>query len=25
VQSRDAHFEAAGRAMFNGDPDGVFL
>jgi alkylation response protein AidB-like acyl-CoA dehydrogenase len=25
IQSRDAHFEAVGRAMFNGDPDGVFL
>jgi indole-3-acetate monooxygenase len=25
IQSRDAHFEAVGRVMFNGDPDGVFL
>ena len=25
IQSREAHFEAVGRAMFNGDPDGVFL
>ncbi len=25
IQSRDAHFEAVGRLMFNGDPDGVFL
>jgi alkylation response protein AidB-like acyl-CoA dehydrogenase len=25
IQSRDSHFEAVGRAMFNGDPDGVFL
>ena len=25
IQARDAHFEAVGRAMFNGDPDGVFL
>lgn len=25
IQSRELHFEAAGRAMFNGDPDGVFL
>jgi alkylation response protein AidB-like acyl-CoA dehydrogenase len=25
TQSREAHFEAVGRAMFNGDPDGVFL
>jgi alkylation response protein AidB-like acyl-CoA dehydrogenase len=25
VQSRDAHFEAVGRVMFNGDPDGLFL
>lgn len=25
IQSRDAHFEAVGRAMFNGDPDGLFL
>lgn len=25
IQSREAHFEAVGRAMFNGDPEGVFL
>lgn len=25
IQSRDAHFEAVGRLMFHGDPDGVFL
>jgi alkylation response protein AidB-like acyl-CoA dehydrogenase len=25
VQSREAHFEAVGRAMFHGDPDGLFL
>lgn len=25
IQSRESHFEAAGRAMFNGDPAGVFL
>ena len=25
IQSRDSHFEAVGRAMFNGDPDGLFL
>jgi len=25
IQSRDSHFEAVGRAMFNGDPEGVFL
>jgi alkylation response protein AidB-like acyl-CoA dehydrogenase len=25
IQSREAHFEAVGRVMFNGDPDGVFL
>jgi alkylation response protein AidB-like acyl-CoA dehydrogenase len=25
VQSRDAHFESVGRAMFHGDPDGMFL
>jgi hypothetical protein len=25
IQSRDAHFEAVGRAMFNGDPAGTFL
>jgi indole-3-acetate monooxygenase len=25
IQSRDAHFEAVGRVLFNGDPDGVFL
>jgi alkylation response protein AidB-like acyl-CoA dehydrogenase len=25
IQSRDSHFEAVGRVMFNGDPDGVFL
>lgn len=25
IQSRDAHFEAVGRVMFNGDPDGLFL
>jgi alkylation response protein AidB-like acyl-CoA dehydrogenase len=25
IQSRDAHFEAVGRIMFNGDPDGSFL
>ena len=25
IQSRGAHFEAVGRVMFNGDPDGTFL
>ncbi len=25
IQSRDAHFEAVGAVMFNGDPDGLFL
>lgn len=25
IQSRDAHFEAVGRIMFHGDPDGLFL
>jgi alkylation response protein AidB-like acyl-CoA dehydrogenase len=25
IQSREAHFEAVGRVLFNGDPDGVFL
>jgi len=25
IQSRDSHFEAVGKAMFNGDPDGLFL
>ena len=25
IQSRDSHFEAVGRAMFNGDPDELFL
>jgi alkylation response protein AidB-like acyl-CoA dehydrogenase len=25
IQSREAHFEAVGKVMFNGDPDGVFL
>jgi alkylation response protein AidB-like acyl-CoA dehydrogenase len=25
TQSREAHFEAVGRVMFHGDPDGVFL
>jgi alkylation response protein AidB-like acyl-CoA dehydrogenase len=25
IQSRDSHFEAVGRAMFNGDPNGLFL
>jgi alkylation response protein AidB-like acyl-CoA dehydrogenase len=25
IQSRDAHFEAVGRVMYNGDPDGTFL
>jgi alkylation response protein AidB-like acyl-CoA dehydrogenase len=25
IQSRDSHFEAVGRVMFNGDPDGLFL
>lgn len=25
IQSRDAHFEAVGRVMFNGDPEGLFL
>jgi alkylation response protein AidB-like acyl-CoA dehydrogenase len=25
IQSRDAHFEAVGRILFNGDPDGTFL
>jgi alkylation response protein AidB-like acyl-CoA dehydrogenase len=25
IQSRDAHFEAVGRVMFHGDPDGLFV
>jgi len=25
IQSRDAHFEAVGRIMFHGDPDGTFM
>jgi len=25
IQSRDAHFEAVGRVIFHGDPDGLFL
>jgi indole-3-acetate monooxygenase len=25
IQSRDSHFEAVGRVIFNGDPDGLFL
>jgi indole-3-acetate monooxygenase len=25
IQSRDSHFEAVGRVMFNDDPDGLFL
>ena len=25
IQSRDAHFEAVGSVMFNGDPEGLFL
>ncbi len=25
IQSRDSHFEAVGRVLFNGDPDGLFL
>jgi alkylation response protein AidB-like acyl-CoA dehydrogenase len=25
IQSREAHFEAVGRVMFKGDPDGLFL
>ena len=25
IQSRDAHFEAVGKVMFNGDPEGLFL
>jgi alkylation response protein AidB-like acyl-CoA dehydrogenase len=25
IQSRDSHFEAVGRVLFNGDPDGTFL
>jgi indole-3-acetate monooxygenase len=25
IQSRDSHFEAVGRIMFHGDPDGLFL
>ncbi len=25
IQARESHFEAVGRAIFNGDPDGVFL
>ena len=25
IQSRDSHFEAVGRVMFNGDPEQVFL
>jgi alkylation response protein AidB-like acyl-CoA dehydrogenase len=25
IQSRDSHFEAVGKVMFNGDPEGLFL
>lgn len=25
IQSRESHFEAVGRVLFNGDPDGLFL
>lgn len=25
IQSRDAHFQAVGRVLFNGDPDGTFM
>ena len=25
IQSREAHYEAIGRVMFNGDPDGTFV
>ena len=25
IQSRDAHFEAVGRVLFHGDPDGTFM
>ncbi|OJW19151.1 MAG: hypothetical protein BGO51_27355 [Rhodospirillales bacterium 69-11] len=25
IQSRDSHFEAVGRVLFHGDPDGTFL
>jgi len=25
IQSREAHFEAVGRIMFNGDPDGTYM
>ena len=25
IQSREAHFEAVGRVMLNGDPDGTFM
>jgi alkylation response protein AidB-like acyl-CoA dehydrogenase len=25
IQSRDSHFEAVGRVLFNGDPDGSFM
>jgi len=25
IQSRDAHFEIAGRILLNGDPDGTYL
>ena len=25
IQSRDAHFEAVGKIMFHGDPDGTFM
>ena len=25
IQSRDAHFEAVGKVLFNGDPEGTFL
>jgi indole-3-acetate monooxygenase len=25
IQSREAHYEAIGRVMFNGDPDGAFV
>ncbi|HVY16948.1 MAG TPA: acyl-CoA dehydrogenase family protein [Rhodopila sp.] len=25
IQSRDSHFEAVGRVLFNGDPQGLFL
>ena len=25
IQSRDAHFQAVGRVLLNGDPDGTFM